>query len=454
MSSPLLLMLVRRTVVLEDAAALLRAIVREGRFTPVVVCPSPALAAQLEEAAGEQLRFVDYAGAPVQARPAPSAAQARRGRVPVLRRSYLLRAAVTLAGLIVYRARAARLFRRIPAAVLLVFEDRAPYPEMVYLAQARRLGCRTALVSFAASSVESDAVSRRERVEHLVDRGAWRWLKQRLARRYPHQVAETAFGRMLFFSLPETLALSALGMLGGRNWHYGGGEIELCTKITAHDLELARTEGAPVEKFALTGQPMMDAMHATRRGGQVREQLKQRYSLRGASAIVLCAVPHAAEHGLVGWERHLELTRELFRAVGASGAEVLLSLHPRSSAETYRGLAEESGCRILSERLSAVLPAADLFVASYSSTVRWALAMGIPTIMADFLQFRYEQFARLPGSVVVHDGAALEQTLRRLLSDRTARERMGREAAGAAGTPGRVCERVLGEIANLIERRK
>jgi hypothetical protein len=335
----------------------------------------------------------------------------------------------------------------------MVFEDRAPYPEMVYLAQARRRGAKALLLSFAASSMESDAASRRDRPEHLVDRGPWRRLKRRFARRFPEQVRDVGFGRMLFFSLPDTIALSVCGLLGGsRSWHFGGGAIDLCTKISTADLEHARQEGAPVEKFVVTGQPMMDAMYEARRSGGVRRALQRQYSLREGKRLVICAVPHAAEHGLVGWDRHLALTRELFQALAASKADVLLSLHPRSGAENYRALAAEYG--LPSERLSGALPAADIFVASYSSTVRWALLMGIPTIMADPLRLRYQQFAGLPGSLVVEDTAELRRVLGRLASDNTEVERMSRlamAAAGAAPFDGNACERIMREMARLLD---
>lgn len=459
MSSASVLLIVRRPVVLEDAAALVREMLRDARFSPIVICPSPSLAAQLEDAVGHALRFVDYAGREVR----PLAAKALQGavggggRMSSLSRSSLARTAATLARLFVYRIRAARLFRRFPAGLLVVFEDRAPYPEMVFLAQARRTGAKALLVSYAASSVESDATSRRERPEHLIDERPWRTLKRLLARRYPHQAMHTRFGRMLFFGHPDTLALACSGLLQGCNWHYGGGAVDLCTKISRDDLELARSEGAPVDRFVVTGQPMMDAMYEARANGRMRERLAHEHSLRPGRRLIVCAVPHSAEHGLVDWDSHLAQTRELFFALSASEADVLLSLHPRSRVETYQGLAAAAGCTILKARLSTALPAADIFVASYSSTVRWALAMGIPAIMADFPQFGYEQFANLPGSIVVRDAPGLERALGRLVSDERELERMSREAAGGAGSAqfdGKVCARIMQEMARLADERK
>ncbi|MEK7861652.1 MAG: hypothetical protein AAB295_00095, partial [Chloroflexota bacterium] len=152
MNGAAVLILFRRRVVLEDAAALVRAMLDDGRFLPVIVCPMPSLAAELQDAANAELKFVDYSGAEV--RPAGAAPRGeppeRQGPASWLRRSYLLRALVALARLVRARARMAALFRGAPAAVV-VFEDRAPHPEMVFLAHARRRGVRSVLVSFAAS---------------------------------------------------------------------------------------------------------------------------------------------------------------------------------------------------------------------------------------------------------------------------------------------------------------
>ena len=444
------LVLVRRKVVLEDAAVLVRALLEDGRYVPRIVCAQPEIAAALQEAVETRLEFVDFAGRAVDSRAVslppgePPARSVRSG----LRRSLVLRSLVMFARLVRGDWRMAALFRDpLPAAVL-VFEDRAAYPEMVFLAHARHHGVRSLLVSFAASSVESDATARRDRPDHLIDVPPWRALKRWLANRYPNQARDTPWGRMLFFSAPESLALAATNLLDGRNWHYGGGAVDACTKLSKEDLENARAEGAPIEKFIVAGQPMMDAMYQSRaRAAEIRAALAAKYLLRLDGPFLVCAVPQAGEHALVDWERHMELTATLFRALGASGGNVLLSLHPRSRPETYAALARESGCCLLEERLSGVLAVADIFVASYSSTVRWALLMGIPTIMIDLLGFGYEQFAGLPGSVVTRDATELRRVLQKLIADTGERDRMGREAAAqAAGREifdGRVCARII-----------
>jgi hypothetical protein len=201
----------------------------------------------------------------------------------------------------------------------------------------------------------------------------------------------------------------------------------------------------------------MDELHSSHaRAADCRARLADKYSLIPGRPLVICAVPHAGEHALVGWDRHMEVSGQLFKALAASGGNVLLSLHPRSKAETYREAAAATGCRILAERLSAALPAADLFVASYSSTVRWALLMGIPTIMADLLRFEYAQFANLPGTIIERDVGGLTSALKRLVEDPQERERLSRDAAasapGRAEFDGKACSRIIDSMTRMLGR--
>jgi hypothetical protein len=459
MKSATVLVLLRRTVVMQDAAAVVREMVRDGRFAPVIVCAIPELCARFADAVGVGLTFVNYSGSYTQSRRSVQGTRhvGHQALDSWSRKRYAIRALVTLARLTRARWRMRRLFDKFKPVAVVVFEDRAPHPEMVFLAEARRRGAKAVLVSFAASSLESVVVTRRDLPEHLVDHPPWRPVKRFLATRYPQQIYETHSGRLLFFPVAETLALALHGLLRGNNWYYGGGAVDLCTKIGEDDFEHARRDGAPVEKFIVTGQPSMDDLHRARTNAEVRRsELMSKYALPAGRPLIICAVPHSAEQAHIGWDRHMELTAQLFHALSVSGGNVLLSLHPRSDPKTYDDLARIGGCRIITERLNEVLPAADLFVATYSSTVRWAVAMHIPTIMVDFLNFNFAQFTGLPGTVVERDPIGVERTLQRLVGSPQERERLSNAAREGASTiaelDGNASKRIIDAIAGLLHR--
>jgi hypothetical protein len=153
----------------------------------------------------------------------------------------------------------------------------------------------------------------------------------------------------------------------------------------------------------------------------------------------------------MGWDRHWEEIRFLAKAQVASGAAVLLSLHPKSDPAAYRFLEEETGARLLEEPLRDVLAAADVFVGTYSSTVRWAVLLAIPTVVVDFYGFDYDIYDHFPGVVKVTEKAALEPLLRRLVQNpedaRALREGQRRAAGRVAPFDGRACHRLIDLVA-------
>jgi hypothetical protein len=74
---------------------------------------------------------------------------------------------------------------------------------------------------------------------------------------------------------------------------------------------------------------------------------------------------------------------------------------------------EEDYCaRICGERLKEILPAADILICSYSSTLRWAVALSIPAINVDLWDLRWETFRGLEDYyVTVRDVEQLEAAL-------------------------------------------
>src|SRR5262249_35532508 len=134
-----------------------------------------------------------------------------------------------------------------------------------------------------------------------------------------------------------------------------------------------------------------------------------------------------------------------------STAAVLLSLHPKSDPAAYRFLEAEFGARLLDQSLREVLPAADVFVGTYSSTVRWAVLLGVPTVVVDFYGFDYDIFDHFPGLVKVTDRALLAPTLKRLVDNplyaRELREGQRRAAPSVAPFDGRACRRLIDLVA-------
>ena len=166
--------------------------------------------------------------------------------------------------------------------------------------------------------------------------------------------------------------------------------------------------------------------------------------------LIICAVPPLAEAGILDWPRHWQEIRFLVSSLAQTGANVLLSLHPKSDARQYRFLEQEFRGHLLREPLRESLPAADLFVTYSSSTVRWAVMLGIPTVLVDFYGLNYTIYDHLAGVVKVTDRTALLSVFGQVLEDHNYYDYLKSEQKKAAQYVARFDGQATQRIIDLI----
>lgn len=350
-----------------------------------------------------------------------------------------------------------RLQKSLPAAVVL-FDDRRIRPELVALEACRQHSVPAVLVPFAVSTVESDLYLRRNRRELEIGCKPWRRTKDHIMASLPGQVRASRDGRQYTFFTPlETLLLKSAGLLPASPWVWGGaGADRVCALGEDHVSYLVEGGVAPAS-IVRTGQPSLDALAKTPvERGELRARLATRYGFSGAKPIVMCAVPQHGEHALTDWTTHWRLTDELFQALSSSGADVALSLHPKSRRSDYEARAETYGLTILVERLSDVLPAADVLTGTFSSTIPWATGLSIPAIVVDALDSNYELFRDHDGIEVLRTHKELLTRLRDFRQKPTtlqvARNAAERGSLRVGRIDGRNAERVANVIGALVAR--
>jgi hypothetical protein len=265
-------------------------------------------------------------------------------------------------------------------------DDRSLGFEFGIVHAARKRGIASITVPFALSDPGGDWLRRRDRSEFSVDTGWFvvRWLKKELARIYPANVREQDGVKLMFLTAGQVLALRFLHALFPAPWAYGGGATDMVTLYSESIKVKLLQLGVPAEKMLVTGQCAMDELYIlAKRKSELKRELIVQYGLQGDQPLIVLAVPQHAEHGLMGSADHNDMTKSLFSNLRRIGAEVLLSLHPRSRIEDYQLMANCAGAAIATQPLLEILPAANLFVATHSSTVRWAALLKIPTIVLD-----------------------------------------------------------------------
>ncbi|MFH1034324.1 MAG: hypothetical protein V1806_07445 [Pseudomonadota bacterium] len=275
------------------------------------------------------------------------------------------------------------------------------------------------LVPFALTAGREDiALARLNHQEYFLDQGNQRLLKRWVAARYPGQVHQSPNGRMLFFSPSQIVAMGSLGMLPIDPWYWGGGGRCLVALSGQEELEHLTSEGLDPAQGVITGEPNHDNLFALKqRALELRAELAIEYGLDQSRPNLVWAVPQLAEHKLMGWDEHWREIDFLASSLAQAPANLLMSLHPKSDPERYRFLEARHGAQLLRKPLSRILPAADLFVATYSSTVRWAVMLHVPTVVVDFYGLDFKVFDHLGGVVKITDKDRLPAMLARLFQD-------------------------------------
>ena len=88
-------------------------------------------------------------------------------------------------------------------------------------------------------------------------------------------------------------------------------------------------------------------------------------------------------------------------AICSKLGQVWISLHPKMKVTDYEKTSKKYGAVILAERLNKALPIADLFIATNSSTVFWALLCGIKSVVTGFAHIDCSMFSEFSSIQVI-----------------------------------------------------
>lgn len=432
------LILCRRAVVLREVAAIAAGILATGQ-ADVTIAVDRSLTGRLTNLVPEACRLVTLDGVPAVPEPVADGAvtpSPSRSRLrSTLLRQGPARSFAMLAKIWSDTRRARRLLSRTRPNAMILFDDRAA-ADMAMIKAARQARVRVVLAPYASSSPESDVAYRLKDAAAHGLHGMSSLLRRLIAKLFPHEVRETPHGAMLFFRASDYPALAAFRLLGGRSWLWGGGKADAVCVFGEPDRDTLVSEGVDPAKVHVTGQASLDLLfaQAARRNELKQEQARD---TRDDRSLIVCAVPQSAEHGQLSWEAHERATLDLFDALQGSRARVMLSLHPRSERAYYERLAAgRPALSISSEPLETILPAADLFIATYSSTVRWAVLVGVPSLIIDPADLNYAMFDGMPGVSIVKEQAAWSSAIRTALADDTLRLALATDLEKSAGLLG------------------
>lgn len=335
----------------------------------------------------------------------------------------------TLRGLITGQRALARLRQLYPVEAIVVADDRSLGWEYGVLLSGRRLGIRSIGVPFALSDPDADWLVRdgKPKYDPAAGWGLEQWLKRYVRKYYNKNIRSKGGKERMFLTAGQAWVQMMAGGMFSQPWAYGGGFTDVAAVFGAFDRRKQISLGAPEDKLVVTGQSSMDLLYrSSRRAAQIRDELSRMYGLAPDRPIIICAVPQHLEHGLLAADDHWALVDRLLSELAATGANIVLSLHPRSKPADYKSFAAAHGAVIAQQPLIEIIAAGDLFVAAMSSTVRWAILLRIPAIVLDDFAMGGDSMFEGSGVCFLQQRDRLAETARDLLSNADAINEMKR----------------------------
>lgn len=213
-------------------------------------------------------------------------------------------------------------------------------------------------------------------------------------------------------------ALNKFGVLTKNPYVMGSGSCDILCINNHYYKSRYIHQGVNENKIRVVGDGSYDHIHKQySQRSVIRQRLVKKYRLDNNKKIVIVALPQLGEHEELPWDKHWQEINFLVKSLESLDHNTLISLHPKMNEKNYKYLEKKFNCRILDERLSDSLPSADLFIATYSSTVTWSILCGIKTVIVDFYGFKYTMYDFLKSIRKVEEKEKFISTLENTLTE-------------------------------------
>ena len=100
---------------------------------------------------------------------------------------------------------------------------------------------------------------------------------------------------------------------------------------------------------------------------------------------------------LAGFDSYADFLKQVFSELKKhSEFETVVRFHPRTEASEVEEWKRNYGLHVFTEDTAQIIPLVDLYLASVSATIRWAMACGIKVLNYDIFDYGYGDFSEYP----------------------------------------------------------
>jgi hypothetical protein len=353
---------------------------------------------------------------------------------------------------VVLRDRIARirdLLRSRSVGVMVLAADNR-FDQAAYVRAAHLAGVPAVIVpQFMAGPLEwAESVYRNEK--YFADRG----LNRIVAGAYPRWTHMHKGRRLVALPAPQLLAREWLGIAPLRPWILHSGFADAIAVESEAVRNYCIAEGLPPEQVHVTGSASHDIMAAIKAArSSRRNDICVELGLDPKRPVLLSALPPDSIY--MGrpdcdFKTYHDLVRFWCDALqSVEGWNVVMCLHPSADAREIANIAGDR-IRIAAAPAVELIPLCDLFVASISATIQWAIACGTPVINYDVYRYCYTDYDGARGVIRMEERSDFLDALRLLTTDPVTLERTASAQRKEAGRWGRLDGRAMERLGAFL----
>jgi hypothetical protein len=310
------------------------------------------------------------------------------------------------------------IIRQCDADLVVLTIDVPGYDTGLFVKRARKYGAGTAVISGSMSNgLEQAEVYYHDSNFHL--RGV---IGAAIVGMFP-KWKRVHKGRALLRLPPgRILMLELFGLAPPAPWAVNSGYADAILVESPAMVEYFMRAGLPRHQLRATGTVTDDVMARLLANPAAKRELCSRYGLDPSKRMILVAVPPNSLIFSGGRPecdfQDYDALVEFFVASAAACIDfnVVLALHP---SEPYKDRLkhERIHVKVAREKTFELVPLCDLYVASVSSTIRWAIACGKPVLNYDVYRYRYDDFIHEPGVLITEEQHEFLHLLKELTTD-------------------------------------
>jgi hypothetical protein len=254
------------------------------------------------------------------------------------------------------------------------------------------------------------------------------------------------------------IAMELAGLAPPKPWIFNSGAADAIAIESEAMVDYYAQSGMKHSRMVLTGSLSDEAMAARLSASRLlRERLCRELGLEPSRPLIVTAIPPDFLYVTGGrlqcdFQNYADLIAFWIGSLAElKGCNCVVALHPSMDANMMRHI-ECDNVRISTWKTAELVPLCDIYVASISSTIRWAIACGKPVVNYDVYRYRYTDFLGVPGVLATEERAEYRSLLHRLVEDIGYRKEVADQQAASSSYWGMLDGQVGDRMLSLIER--